>query len=281
VAVATVAVATSPGEGDPGSDRASLGSREAAAAAQAPVEIWAIGDGADGGESGRRIGAMIAAARPARMLYLGDVYEQGTRSEFADNYAPAYGALARRTLPTPGNHDWPRHAEGYNPYWKRVTGRPMPSVHANRIGGWDILSLNSEAFNAYPEQVRWLERQVSPGGTCRLAFWHRPRFSAGSHGDEPAVAPFWRTLRGRAALVLNGHEHNMQEMKVRDGIRELISGAGGHSHYKAAKDPRLAWSNTIDNGALSLRLRPGRADYAFVTLGGRVLRSGTATCRSA
>ena len=245
----------------------------------APVEIWAVGDGADGGGAGRRVGAMIAAARPARMLYLGDVYEHGTRWEFLNNYGPAYGALARRTLPTPGNHDWPLRAEGYKPYWKRITGRTMPSAYATRLGGWEILSLNSEAFGAYPEQTRWLERQVAAGGTCRLAFWHRPRFSAGSHGDERAVEPFWRTLRGRAALILNGHEHNMQEMRPRDGIRELISGAGGHSHYPIGEDRRLAWSNTTDNGALRVRLRPGRADYAFVSSGDRVLRSGTAACR--
>jgi hypothetical protein len=266
--------------GEAGRPGAEPGSRQAAA--PAPVEVWAVGDGADGGEAARRVGRMIAAARPARMLYLGDVYERGTRWEFDNNYASVYGALARRTLPTPGNHDWPRHAEGYNPYWRRVTGRPMPGAYATRIGGWEVLSLNSEASGAYPRQVRWLEGRVASRGTCRLAFWHRPRFSAGKHGDQPEVAPFWRALRGRAALVLNGHEHNLQEMRVRDGIRELIAGAGGHSEYPLrADDPRLEWSNASADGALRLRLRPGRADYAFVAVDGRVLRRGTATCRPA
>ena len=253
-----------------------------AAVSPAPVEVWAVGDGADGSEAGKRVAAMIAAARPARMLYLGDVYERGTRGEFARNYASVYGALARRTLPTPGNHDWPRHAEGYDPYWERVTGRSMPSSYVTRIAGWDLLSLNSETVGPTSPQVRRLERTVASGGTCRLAFWHRPRFSAGSHGDQPTVAPFWRALRGRAALVVNGHEHNMQELRVRDGIRELISGAGGRSHYRLDRsDPRLGWSNVTRDGALRLRLRPGRADYAFVAVGGRVLRRGTATCRPA
>lgn len=280
LAVALVAASVPWGTRTVGAPEAEPGAREAAA--PAPLEVWAVGDGADGGEAGQRVGRMIAAARPAHFLYLGDVYERGTRSEFDINYGLAYGALARRTLPTPGNHDWPRHAEGYNPYWKSVTGRRMPSTYAARIAGWEVLSLNSETASAASPQVRWLEGRVASGGTCRLAFWHRPRFSAGKHGDQLAVAPFWRTLRGRAALVINGHEHNMQELRVRDGIRELIAGAGGHSEYQLrAEDPRLAWSNATADGALRLRLRPGRADYAFVTSAGRVLRRGTATCRPA
>ena len=226
----------------------------------APAEVWAVGDGADGLEPGKRVGRMIAAARPARLLYLGDVYYTGSRSEFDQNYHPAYGGLAHRTLPTPGNHDWARHAEGYHPYWKETTGRTIPSAYGTRVGGWEIISLNSETVSSDPAQVSWLRNRVASGGTCRIAFWHRPRFSAGRHGDAPAVDPFWQTLRGRAALVLNGHEHNMQELRPRNGIRELIAGAGGRSHYGIDPgDTRVAWANTTAYGALRLRLSPGIA----------------------
>jgi hypothetical protein len=224
---------------------------------------------------------MIAAARPARMLYLGDVYEQGTLREFDTHYARAYGAMASRTLPTPGNHDWPRHREGYDRYWRMATGHRMPSSYATRIAGWEVLSLNSERAGS-ASQLRWLEARVASGGNCRLGFWHRPRFSAGSHGDQGDIAPFWRAIQGRAALVLNGHEHNLQEMRVRGGVRQLIAGAGGRSHYPLRRrDPRLSWSSTGVDGALRLRLRPGRADYAFIAVGGRVLRRGSVTCRPA
>lgn len=48
----------------------------------------------------------------------------------------------------------------------------------------------------------------SAPGTCRLA-WHRPRFTAGKHADARDVAPLWEALRGRAKIVVNGHDHNM------------------------------------------------------------------------
>lgn len=88
-------------------------------------------------------------------------------------------------------------------------------------------------------------------------------------------------MRGRARLVLNGHEHNMQELRRRDRVNALIAGAGGHGHYPLDHgDSRLAWGNDRNDGALRLRLRPGRADYAFVAADGRVLHRGAATCQT-
>lgn len=118
-------------------------------------------------------------------------------------------------------------------------------------------------------------------GTCRLAFWHEPRFSAGTeHGDQPRVAPLWNALRGKAALVVNAHEHHMERMKPRDGIVEVISGAGGHGFRYPVKrgDPRLAFADDDHDGALRIRLEPGKARLAFVATDGRVLDSTTVRC---
>lgn len=226
---------------------------------------------------------MVAARRPAAFLYLGDVYEYGTRADFARNYAPVYGALAPVTLPTPGNHDWPMHRLGYDPYWAKVTGRRTPSYYATTIAGWRVISLNSEDSHAATSaQVRWLRRQVAGAGTCRLAFWHRPRYSAGLHGDQPDLAAFWSALRGRVALVLNGHEHDSQRMRARDGITELVAGAGGRGHYPVdAADPRLAWSDATHDAAVRVTLQPGRAVFAYVAADGAVLDRGAVRCRTA
>jgi acid phosphatase type 7 len=244
--------------------------------------VWAVGDGANGSAPARALARRIAAERPARVLYLGDVYDEGTRSDFARNFAPVYGALVGRMAPTPGNHDWPRHQQGYDPYWARVHGRPTPSFYAFRAGGWQLLSLNSEApHGAGSKQLRWLRGKLRAPGTCRLAFWHRPRYSAGTHhGDQADVQPLWSALRGHATLVLNGHEHDLQRFRPRDGITELVSGAGGDGHYAVHPGyPGLAWADARHNGALRLVLRPGRAAYAFVDTRGRTLDAGSVRCR--
>ncbi len=244
--------------------------------------IWAVGDGADGGAPGRSVAALLAARHPARFLYLGDVYDDGTASQFKQNYATTYGHLRRITAPTPGNHDWPNHASGYDRYWRRALGRRASAWYAFRAGGWTLLSLNSEApHDPGSPQHRWLLSKLRRPGTCRIAFWHRPRFSAGTHhGDQPDMAPIWDALRGHAAIVLSGHEHDMQRLKPIDAITEFVSGAGGHEHYPIdRRDHRLAFADDTHYGALRLRLSRGAASYAFVSDAGRVLDHGTLPCR--
>lgn len=250
--------------------------------AASPVRavVWAVGDGAVDAPSARALARRIAADRPDRFLYLGDVYERGSAADFARNYEPVYGRLRAVTAPTPGNHDWPRHAEGYDRYWSRVTGRRTPAHYGFRLAGWQILSLNSEEpLAAGSRQLRWLRRQLRRPGDCRLAFWHRPRYSAGTHGDQEDVAPLWRALRGRARLILNGHDHNLQRFRPVDGITELVVGAGGRSRYDVDEsDDRLAFARDDVDGALRLELSPAAARYRFVSTGGEVLDSGTIRC---
>jgi hypothetical protein len=257
--------------------------RSAAPAAR-PGVIWAIGDGASPGPAARSVARLVLDERRRgvvdRFLYLGDVYEDGTAEEYAGNYAPVYAPLDPITSPTPGNHEWDRRAEGYAPYWNRARrGRPQPLYYRQRVAGWDVLSLNSETPDD-PQQLAWLRRQVAAPGTCRIAFWHTPRFSAGEeHGDDAAVAPLWDAVRGRAALVLNGHEHNLQRFRPIDGTTQYVVGAGGRDLSGLDPDPRLAFGDDATHGALRIELAPGRARTAFRAADGRTLDRSETRCR--
>lgn len=246
--------------------------------------VWAVGDGGNGSDEARSVAALIASSRVDRLLYLGDVYSHGTAEEYRSNYATTYGRLARVTAPTAGDNEWPRRAAGYNPYWAAVHGGgPTPPYYGFRAGGWEILSLNTEiADHTSSPQRRWLASQLREGGTCRVVFWHRARHSAGTeHGDQPDVADLWDAVRGRAAIVLAGHEHGMQRLRPIDGITEFVSGAGGARLYPLDRsDRRLAFGDDRHFGALRLELTPQRARFAFVAVGGRVLDSGIVRCSS-
>ena len=251
-----------------------------AASPGAPAEVWAVGDGGIDTRGAHTVADRIAAARPARVLYLGDVYPDGSAEDFEDNFAPVYGELARRTSPTPGNHEWPAHAKGYDPYWQLISGRSTPAHYAFHVGGWQVVSLNSETPDD-PGQLRWVRDLLArTSGTCTIAFWHRPRFSAGKHGDQVDVTPLWKAVRGRARLVLNGHDHDMQRLREIGGTTEFVSGAGGHDRYLVNEDdPRLAFASDDTEGALRLRLRPGAADLAFIAADGSTLDSSSVQCR--
>ncbi len=276
--------ACSPGGGDRGTTDA-----PPPAAARPPAErshavrgttVWAVGD-AYPTPGGRRLAARVRGERPRLLLYLGDVYETGTPSDFRERYEPLYGTLARRTLPTPGNHEWPRRATGYRPYWRAKLGRPQPDWQRRRIAGWEILQLNSEAPHAPGSaQVRWLRRAVDGPGTCRIAIWHRPRWSTGWHGDQADVAPLWRALRGRARLVLSGHDHDLQRFADRDGLRQYVVGAGGRPNVPLPRRSaaRARFTSRSGAGGLRLRLRRGAATIEIVSAGGRVLDRSAVRC---
>jgi predicted phosphodiesterase len=245
------------------------------------AQVWALGDGADGGGAARRVAQMVARADPDRVLYLGDVYDRGTAEEFERNWRPVYGELDSVIAPTPGNHDWRNHDDGYDPYFE-ATGIPTNRHHYSfKTAGWEIVSLNSEAgLEDGSPQRRWLQRALRERGTCRIAFWHRPFLNAGRHGDQRQTRPLWRAMRGHATIVLSGHDHNMQRFKRRDGLVQFVSGAGGHARYQSNEgDRRLAWDEDDEYGALRLDLRPGVARYRFIALPGRTLHSGTIRCR--
>jgi Calcineurin-like phosphoesterase len=246
--------------------------------------LWALGDAADGTAASRQLADMIGDQRVDRLLYLGDVYGSsefgdGTRQAFEEHYDPLYGELARRTAPTPGNHEWPQRDGAYDDYWRTAGGRPAEHFYAFDVAGWEIVSLNSqEELGRGSPQERWLRGELSEPGTCRILFSHRPRFSAGRHGDQPDLQGVWDALRGRAVIAVAGHDHNLQRLRPVDGITQFVSGAGGANRYELHDDERLAFGNETTTGALRLELRPGRADYAFLDAEGHRLDAGSLKC---
>ena len=259
------------------------------ASAHASSTVWAVGDGAAAGSTDDQVGAMIAQDPFDAFLYLGDVYDSGTSAEFA-YYNDAYGSYKSKSFPTPGNHEWGNRATGYDPYWG--AGFSAPHYYSFDVGGWHLISLNSEeASGAGSAQLSWLQADLaSHPGTCTLAYWHRPRYTATSRvdstfsiGDDSRTNAMWQALAGRASIALAGHAHNYQRLNPIDGITELIVGTGGEGnehHTFTGPDSRLAASNDADFGALKLVLEAGRADFSMRKLGGGVLDSGSIACKA-
>ncbi len=129
-------------------------------------------------------------------------------------------------------------------------------------------------------QLRWLRRQIDTApGDCRIAFSHRPRYSAGAYEDDPGMAPLWNALRGHAKAFLSGHDHNLQRMRPAGGITQFIAGAGGASGYELDQDdPQLAWGADGLFGALRIVLEPGKATFEFRDSRGRLLDRSRTTC---
>jgi hypothetical protein len=248
--------------------------------------VWAVGDGADGSAEGRKLARYIRSRGPDRFIYLGDVYERGTRADFRRRYDPPYGPLASRTDPVLGNHEFKRRAQGYNAYWRRKRGfsgeRARHRAYVDETG-WQIVAYSSESKVA--AEAKWLHAQVAlHPGTCRLAAGHRGRYVVADelHGDNPDQAPLWDALAGRTAINLVGHSHLYGRLEPIDGVHVLVSGAGGHA-LRAAGEQQHAVAAVATGVPTATRivLRRGRADFAQLDADGRVYDSGTIPCTPA
>jgi Calcineurin-like phosphoesterase len=244
--------------------------------------LWAVGDAADGQPTSRKVSSMVRSRRIDLLLYLGDVYDTGTAQEFDRNYRPIYGGLGSITAPTIGNHEWPNIATGYVPYWTAIRGTPPPLWYAFAASGWQLISLNSNLPTS-GDQEDWLHSLIesTPGyGTCRIAFMHHPRYSAGPHGDLTALSDIFDDLTGHASIALAGHDHDMQRVLPIEGITQYVDGAGGNELYPVNRDDaRLAFFNDTDHGALRIALHPDHAVLTFVDEDGTPLDRSTVPCQ--
>jgi Calcineurin-like phosphoesterase len=243
--------------------------------------VWAVGDAATPGTDADRIGVLVRGAKPDLFLYLGDVYESGTRAEFRKWYQPRFGRLAGITMPTIGNHEYANRFSGFYPYWASHKGHRQPPWSKRTVAGWQILDLNSQApHGPGSPQVRWLERTLANAqGDCRIAFWHRPRFTHGAYEDAPDLNPLWNRLAGHARIVLSGHDHNLQRHRPVKGLIQYVVGAGGRGRYQLhGGDPTMVWSRDDVNAALRMVLKPGSALLEFRSPRHRVLDRSRVSC---
>ncbi len=243
--------------------------------------VWAVGDAANGSAASEKVSSMIRSRHIDLLLYLGDVYENGTAVEYDRNYRPIYGGLGSITAPTIGNHEWPNVATGYVPYWSTVRGSPPPFRYAFGVSGWQLISLNSN-LPTDAAQETWLSQEIARTpryGTCRIAFMHHPRYSAGLHGDLTGLQEIFDELSGHASIALAGHDHDMQRLHPVDGITPYVDGSGGNELYPVNRaDQRLAFFDDTHHGALRINLRPDRAALTFVDQDGATLDRSTVTC---
>jgi hypothetical protein len=239
--------------------------------------VWAVGDANP--PNSAAVARRIRRSDPDLILYTGDVYPEGTREDFT-RWAKPWRGLVRKMAPTPGNHEWANASEGYEPYWREVTGETPPTHYSFDAGGWEVLSANGELANTSTVE-NWLERKASAGGNCRIAFWHRPPYSAGKYPEgDPRARGFWDALRGGARIVATGHDHNLQRLERRDRMTLFISGAGGRNRYDVDEnDPRLAFGDDDHFGAVRFRLSEGQAKWRFVSARGRKLDAGSLSCQ--
>jgi hypothetical protein len=240
---------------------------------------------------------IVGAMHPDAVLTLGDTqYPDGSLSRFLAGYDRTWGAFKAITYPAVGNHEYGTSgAVGYFDYFGAAAGARDAGYYSYDLGRWHVVVLNSECSHvggcgAGSPQERWLLADLAAHpATCTLAYWHRPRFSSGAHGSDPAYSAFWNDLTAAGAdLVLAGHDHDYERFAPLDpggrpdpnGPREFVVGTGGDSFYRLHTPVAGHEAGITDTpGVLGLTLRQDGYDWAFHGAGGtETLDAGSANC---
>lgn len=257
--------------------------------------LAAVGDGASGYPTTIQVSDLILSWDPDIFIYLGDVYEKGSIAEFHNWYGDDsryFGRMRAITNPTIGNHEHDTgNTDGYFDYWDNV-----PHFYSYDAAGWHIISLDSNSYfnqtTPGTDQYDWLVQDLSENTLpCSLVYFHHPRFSIGSHGDDSSLQDIWSLLaQNGVAMVVNGHEHNYQRWSPLDGsgnpatqgLTQFIVGGGGKNITSfTSSDSRLVTgfdSSTDGFGALRLELNEAGAAFQYVRIDGTILDSGVIPC---
>jgi len=258
--------------------------------------VAAAGDGAGGEQGETDTTNLIASWDPNVFLYLGDVYENGTSTEFYNWYGAEnstfYGRFRSITDPTVGNHEYTSGdgAAGYFDYWDNV-----PHYYSFDAHGWHFISLDANNGISFHQtspgtpQYQWLTSDLDANTQpCTLVYYHQPLFNIGQEESADYMASIWSLLVQHSVdLVVNGHDHTYQRWQPLDGngvlspagVTQIIAGAGGHAAGPfVTTDSRVAASVQETLGALRLDLGSAGATYQFISSAGDSLDSGSVQC---
>ncbi len=250
------------------------------------------------------VAARVASINPTALLLLGDIqYENATLADFNRYYDPAFGAFRSITWPAAGNHEYnTAGAKGYYDYFNGVgvqsgrAGDRSKGYYSFNVGTWHVVALNSNCSaiggcGVGSAQEQWLRADLAANPTaCTLAYWHHPRFSSGSHGNNSSMQPLWQVLYDNGAdLVLAGHDHDYERFAPQTasgvldntrGIRSFVVGTGGkelNGFGTTRANSQLRSSAAL--GVLALTLRPTSYDWEFAPITGHTLvDAGTTSC---
>lgn len=259
----------------------------------------------------RLIDSVLGATSAESWVFtLGDnVYDRGTPEEFLECYDPHWGRFRSVTRPVSGNHEWKHgqlfrvlpilgNADPYFAYFSAFpgqTGTAEEPWYRYRHGAWDVFALdpaNRRGIERGDALWRWLEAQLTvPDLTdCVLAYSHYPRFSVGTHGDNPRMRDVWQLMDDRGVDVfVAGHDHRYERFQPQTadgladstGIRQFVVGTGG-GVLRVRDQPTTGVVATWmagHHGVIKLTLHAASYTWEFITPEG-VRDSGSSACQN-
>lgn len=231
--------------------------------ARVPFRFFAFGDFGDGSDTQMATAAQLIKQdrRHQFALLLGDIiYSSGSRDKYLSDYFPVYQDLIRHSAwwPTLGNHDIKSNGgAAYFEFFETPANNPrkIENYYSFDYANAHIVSLDDELHfsgNDLQQQLDWVKKDLADaknrGQQWLIAMWHKPPYSAGTHGDDEDIQKYFVPIMDEHGvdLVLCGHSHVAERSFLlnnnrivnkdlnsypKDGFKPgtiyVVSGAGG------------------------------------------------------
>jgi calcineurin-like phosphoesterase family protein len=216
--------------------------------AGARMRFVAFGD--SGGASRVAVREAMALLPFELMLHVGDIaYESGSIAELETKFFDTYAELIAHLpiFPASGNHEY--RTQDAAPY-RQVFALPenggpdgVERWFSFDWGDVHFVALDTEQVGA--KQASWLERDLTDNGLpWTVVYMHKPAYSSGKHGSSLDVrqtfAPIFEQFG--VQLVLAGHDHDYERMKIMGGVTYVVTGGGGYSARRVGNNDFTALS---------------------------------------
>ena len=171
------------------------------------------------------------------VVMVGDnIYGSDSASDYKKKFETPYKPLLDagvKFYASLGNHDNPNQASYalFNMGGQRYyTFRASPGgVSKLTHGGVRFFAIDSNYLKK--DQLDWLDKELgSSGSDWKICFFHHPLYSSGkTHGSaletRATLEPIF--MKNGVSVVLTGHDHIYERIKLEQGIQHFVIGSGG------------------------------------------------------
>lgn len=248
-----------------------------------PIRVLAFGDFGTGSIAQEQTAAAMRAYHKQHPfdfgLTLGDnFYSQGMNSpsdpRWKTQWEDLYGPMEIKFYATLGNHDWygikdsPAAEILYSeksPDWR------MPSPYYTFTAG-PVQFFAFDTVEVNEAELEWLDRELQKSTAhWKVVYGHYHIYSATRGDNKELIERLLPVLeKNHVDVYLNGHDHNLQELKPEGGVHFFVSGGGGAGLYNLNPYDRSVYKEEV-NGFTVLDADSDHFEISFIGTDGKVL----------
>lgn len=252
------------------------------------IRVVAFGDFGTGSLAQKQTAAAMVAYNKAHPfdfgLTLGDnFYPRGMVSpndpRWQTEWEQLYGPMGIKFYAVLGNHDW-GSADGpaaeilyadKSPDWR------MPAPYYTFTAG-PVQFIAFDTVEDSEAELEWLDLELaSSTAPWKVVYGHYHIFSATRGDNKQLIEKLLPVLeKNHVDIYLNGHDHNLQELKPVGGVHFFVSGGGGAGLYNLNPYDRSIFKEKV-NGFTVLEADRDHLKVSFIGTDGSELYHHTLT----